>query len=128
MLSRTVRRFQSAGGGGGAYDTGRLNLPFVGHATFNKARPVSDPSRWTEVLAAERPDVAVLGVPFDCGTQYRAGARFGPRAIRAASTLYSFGHDAVYSHEVRACACWTRAATRECVLVSCVLVTARDAS
>lgn len=30
-------------------------------------------------------DVAVIGVPFDTATSYRAGARFGPRAIRAAS-------------------------------------------
>lgn len=30
-------------------------------------------------------DVAVIGVPFDTATSYRSGARFGPRAIRAAS-------------------------------------------
>jgi agmatinase len=30
-------------------------------------------------------DVAVLGVPFDAGTSYRPGARFGPQAIRQAS-------------------------------------------
>ena len=33
------------------------------------------------------------------GTQYRAGARFGPRAIREASTLFSFGHGGAYDHE-----------------------------
>lgn len=32
-------------------------------------------------------DVAFLGVPYDDATSYRPGARFGPRAIRAASTL-----------------------------------------
>jgi agmatinase len=32
-------------------------------------------------------DVAVLGVPFDTATSYRTGARFGPEAIRSASTL-----------------------------------------
>src|SRR5690348_5024886 len=31
--------------------------------------------------------VAVLGVPFDSGTTYRPGARFGPAAIRAGSKL-----------------------------------------
>jgi agmatinase len=31
--------------------------------------------------------VAVLGVPFDAGTSYRPGARFGPAAIRAGSKL-----------------------------------------
>ncbi len=30
-------------------------------------------------------DVAVLGIPFDSGTGYRPGARFGPQAIRQAS-------------------------------------------
>ncbi len=31
-------------------------------------------------------DVAVTGIPFDCATSNRSGARLGPRAIRAAST------------------------------------------
>jgi agmatinase len=37
--------------------------------------------------------------PFDFGTQFRAGARFGPRGIREASTLFSFGHAGAYDHE-----------------------------
>ena len=32
-------------------------------------------------------DVAFYGVPFDIGTSNRTGARFGPRAIRAESSL-----------------------------------------
>jgi agmatinase len=32
-------------------------------------------------------DVAVVGVPFDTTTSFRAGARFGPEAIRSASVL-----------------------------------------
>jgi agmatinase len=32
-------------------------------------------------------DVAVLGIPFDTATSFRSGARFGPEAIRSASTL-----------------------------------------
>ncbi|MEX1651739.1 MULTISPECIES: agmatinase [Streptomyces] len=32
-------------------------------------------------------DVAVIGAPYDGGTSYRPGARFGPRAIRAESGL-----------------------------------------
>jgi agmatinase len=32
-------------------------------------------------------DVAILGIPFDGGTTYRPGARFGPRAIRDASCM-----------------------------------------
>ncbi len=33
-------------------------------------------------------DVAIWGVPFDGATSNRPGARFGPRAIRAASTIF----------------------------------------
>src|SRR3712207_2103571 len=32
-------------------------------------------------------DAAVLGIPFDTATTFRAGARFGPEAIRSASAL-----------------------------------------
>ena len=74
------------------YDTGRLNLPFVGIATFGKRVYVED---WSTLQA----DVAILGAPFDAGTQWRSGARFGPRAVREASTLFSFGHAGAYDHE-----------------------------
>ena len=33
-------------------------------------------------------DVAVWGVPFDCATSNRPGARFGPQAIRRASAIF----------------------------------------
>ena len=74
------------------YDEGRLDLPFVGHCTFGKQPAVTD---WDAIDA----DVAVLGAPFDMGTQYRAGARFGPRSVREASTLFSFGHGGAYDFE-----------------------------
>ncbi len=74
------------------YEAGRLNLPFVGISTFGKSRYVED---WDKLEA----DVAVMGAPFDMGTQWRAGTRFGPRAIREASTLFSFGHAGAYDHE-----------------------------
>src|SRR5947209_20265080 len=32
-------------------------------------------------------DAAVVGIPFDTATSFRPGARFGPEAIRSASTL-----------------------------------------
>jgi arginase family enzyme len=32
-------------------------------------------------------DIAIVGVPFDSGTSYRSGARFGPRKIREAANL-----------------------------------------
>ncbi|MEO0909147.1 MAG: agmatinase [Pseudomonadota bacterium] len=74
------------------YESGRLNLPFVGFATFGKKLVCED---WDNIDA----DVAILGAPFDFGTQYRSGARFGPRSIREASTLFSFGHAGAYDHE-----------------------------
>lgn len=39
--------------------------------------------------------VALLGVPFDSGTSYRPGARFGPGAIRAGSKLLRPYHPAL---------------------------------
>lgn len=39
------------------------------------------------VASAEGLDVALLGVPYDGGTSYRPGARFGPRAVREQSSL-----------------------------------------
>ena len=74
------------------YDTGRLNLPFVGICTFGKYPYVQN---WDKINA----DVAVLGAPFDFGSQFRSGARMGPRSIREASTLFSFGHAGAYDHE-----------------------------
>lgn len=74
------------------YENGRLNLPFVGFCTFAKS-PVVDLS------TPFKADFAVLGAPYDMGCQYRSGARFGPRTIRQASTLFSFGHSGAYDHE-----------------------------
>ena len=74
------------------YEGGRLNLPFVGICTFGKWPYQHD---WSTLDA----DVAILGAPFDFGTQWRAGARQGPRGVREASTLFSFGHAGAYDHE-----------------------------
>ena len=52
------------------YEGGRLNLPFVGICTFGKYPYQQD---WDAIDA----DVAVLGAPFDFGTQWRSGARMG---------------------------------------------------
>jgi len=74
------------------YDKGRLNLPFVGIPTFAKKPYVAN---WEKISA----DIAIIGAPFDAGTQYRSGARFGPRGVREGSTLFSFGHAGAYDHE-----------------------------
>ncbi|MDD9857953.1 MAG: agmatinase [Gammaproteobacteria bacterium] len=56
--------------------SGRIMPRFAGPATF---------CRLPELREVPRCDVAVLGIPFDSGTSYRPGARFGPQAIRQAS-------------------------------------------
>ena len=60
--------------------------------TFGKRQYISD---WDNLSA----DIAIIGAPFDSGTQFRPGARFGPRSVREASTLFSFGHAGAYDHE-----------------------------
>ncbi len=55
---------------------------FAGINTFLKAPYIEN------VHEVGRHDVAVIGAPFDMGTTYRAGARFGPQAIRRISALY----------------------------------------
>ncbi len=54
-----------------------MTLPrFAGPSTF---------CRLPELRDVPYCDVAVLGIPFDAGTSYRPGARFGPQGIRQAS-------------------------------------------
>jgi agmatinase len=61
----------------------RGELPhFAGINTFTKAPYVEDVRKCGEY------DVAILGAPFDGGTTYRAGTRFGPQGIRKISALY----------------------------------------
>ncbi|MFD1037280.1 agmatinase [Virgibacillus byunsanensis] len=69
-----------------------LNLPFVGITSFGKYPIQTD----FEHLEA---DIAILGVPYDLGTQWRSGTKMGPRGIRDASTLYSFGLKGSYDYE-----------------------------
>lgn len=72
-----------------------LNLPFTGICTFGKY-PVCDN---IEKLSDINADVAVIGVPNDMGTQWKSGARMGPRSVREGSTLYSFGLEGAYDIE-----------------------------
>jgi agmatinase len=55
--------------------------PFAGIATF-AGYPWWQPGQSV--------DAVFLGVPYDEGTTYRPGARFGPRAIRDASMFYNY--------------------------------------
>jgi agmatinase len=59
---------------------------YTGIRTFARLPHVRDP---------EGVDIAVVGVPFDTATSYRAGARFGPEAIRSASALLRPWHPAL---------------------------------
>jgi agmatinase len=52
-----------------------------GFASFFRAPVVEDMDAW-------HADIGFVGVPFDGGTNDRPGARFGPAAIRDASTRY----------------------------------------
>ena len=49
---------------------------FAGINTFLKAPYCED------IREVGRYDAAVIGVPFDMGTTYRSGCRFGPQAVR----------------------------------------------
>jgi agmatinase len=61
----------------------RGELPhFAGINTFLKAPYVED------VRTCGEYDVAIMGAPFDGGTTYRPGTRFGPQGIRRISALY----------------------------------------
>ena len=51
---------------------------FSGLATFARLPTSDQVDRW---------DIGVVGVPFDGGTRYRPGARFGPSAVRQGSRL-----------------------------------------
>jgi agmatinase len=51
---------------------------FSGLATFARLPTSDQVQRW---------DIGVVGVPFDGGTSYRPGARFGPSAVRQGSRL-----------------------------------------
>lgn len=69
-----------------------LNLPFTGIASFSKWPICTD-------LDSLNADVAILGMPYDQSTQYRSGARFGPRGIRDGSTIYGFALGGAYDPE-----------------------------
>ena len=62
----------------------RGELPhYAGINTFLKAPYAED------VLDVKNYDATILGIPFDGGTTYRAGTRFGPQGVRKISALYT---------------------------------------
>ncbi len=63
------------------FEPPKENIPFSGICTF-AGYPVWD--------GREKVDAVFVGIPWDEGTTYRPGTRFGPRAIREASMFYSY--------------------------------------
>ena len=62
-----------------------LEPRFAGLATFARLPMATQVAHW---------DVGIVGIPFDGGTSYRPGARFGPAAVRQASRLLRPYHPA----------------------------------
>ena len=63
---------------------------FAGSSTF---------ARLPELRDVPSCDVAIVGVPFDAGTSYRPGARFGPQSIRQASRHLRTNYHPAYDSE-----------------------------
>jgi guanidinopropionase len=72
----------------GQFQGERRKWPFADPATFCGA-PFS-PLAWQENFAGL--DMALYGVPMDLGVTNRAGARLGPRAVRAVERIGPFEH------------------------------------
>jgi agmatinase len=74
--------FAALNGWDGEFETFTdFDLPtYVGSASFMKLPWITDVAQ----LRARKPDVAIIGAPFDDAVSHRSGARFGPRAIRQA--------------------------------------------
>lgn len=66
----------------------RRKWPFAGPATFLDApfRPEAEKNGFADL------DVALVGVPMDLGVTNRAGARHGPRAVRAVERVGPYEH------------------------------------
>src|SRR5262249_54166907 len=77
---------------------------FAGINTFLKAPYCED------IRTVGDYEVAVVGAPFDMGTTYRSGARFGPQAVRRISALYDGYSLDLGSTCSRRSGCVTRAA------------------
>ncbi|KAL8338346.1 hypothetical protein RB598_006961 [Gaeumannomyces tritici] len=58
-----------------------MEWPFVGIGSFAHLKYVK-----CLTTPSEQFDIAIVGAPFDTAVSYRPGARFGPRAIRQASS------------------------------------------
>ena len=73
----------------GVFQGERRALPYASPATLlgapHRPEAVADP-------ASHPLDIALIGVPMDLGVTHRPGARFGPRAVRAAERIGPYEH------------------------------------
>lgn len=67
----------------------KLNIPITGICSFGKYPICHD-------LGELDADIAVIGVPYDLGTGFLSGSKFGPRRIREASVQYGRGEKGFY--------------------------------
>ena len=74
-------------------DPGKRKWPFAGVATFLAAPMLTpDPGAVGSAREFGDIDVALVGVPMDLGVTNRAGARLGPRAVRAVERIGPYEH------------------------------------
>jgi len=67
-----------------------VRLPFSGICTFLGAPIVKD------IDSIDTNEIIILGVPYDMGTTYRSGTRFGPQSIRTASLIYTYHKSSLF--------------------------------
>jgi agmatinase len=72
----------------------RINRPFVGVPSFLRSRICGD---LTEFDGA----IGILGVPFDEGSPFHAGSRWGPRSIREHSLRFVYGEGGFFNPETQ---------------------------
>ena len=70
--------------------SGKVVPRYAGPSTF---------ARLPELRDVKKCDIAILGIPFDAGTSYRPGARFGPQAVRQASRHLRTNYHPAYETE-----------------------------
>ena len=63
---------------------------FAGPSTF---------ARLPEIRDVDKCDIAIVGIPFDAGTSFRPGARFGPQSVRQASRHLRTNYHPNYDEE-----------------------------
>lgn len=72
---------------GAQFEGARRAWPFENPATFLGAPFRPD---WAAMPPQSRPEIGLIGVPMDLGVTNRAGARLGPRAMRAVERIGSY--------------------------------------